>query len=580
MPLDNAQAKQIMNVSVPKWVRPPATAVADDASGVAARLPGCSDIPFSGEFMPRTLVFQGASASFFFGDAKMITDRDILILVALVRYYVLNRQQIQRLVFPNDPNGRITRRRLQVLVDEHLINRQNILFCHPSATPAPVYFPARKGCELLAEHFEDPHYLVTPTAPPIPHHTFHWLAVSDSHIALDEAIQKQEEVRLDGWINEWDVVNKDESRPEKRFQLYTLLQDRPRLVCVPDGAFLLWFKDISKVFYLEQDRATSGALQIASSKTAGYAAMAEKQLHRRHFPEGHCRSIHGTHGRAQPQAPRQPPACHSRKTGCEPVAFCGLPGLLADEASLRADLLYLRRRRAEAASEEGLRCTVACTKAYTIARPGRYARPRDCGCCRKSFENAGLRGARGSLTTFRDPWPLACPVPFRSYLAGHGRSPPLATGQGPGLRPGTPARCARPTLARREAGIISVGHSIAACHSGWRTRWCSGGALGRLLLFPLPIMDDKQETIGLTELLEEVNRDLDELRKKHSSDYNIRNITMWWDLERERLAARHSPGSVSQESTPCPGYEKNDDVVLCRLATMLVVQTTMRFLIG
>ena len=46
----------------------------------------------------------------------MITERDILILVALVRYYVLNRQQIQRLVFPTDSNGRITRRRLQSLV--------------------------------------------------------------------------------------------------------------------------------------------------------------------------------------------------------------------------------------------------------------------------------------------------------------------------------------------------------------------------------------------------------------------------------------------------------------------------------
>jgi hypothetical protein len=234
--------------------------------------------------MPRTLVFQGASASFFSGDAKVITDRDILILVALVRYYVLNRQQIQRLVFPNDPNGRITRRRLQVLVDEHLINRQNILFCHPSATPAPVYFPARKGCELLAEHFEDARYLVTPTAPPIPHHTFHWLAVSDTHIALDEAIRGQGEVSIDGWINEWDVVNKDESRPEGRFQLYTLLQDRPRLVCVPDAAFLLSFQGTSKVFYLEQDRATSGALQIANGKTGGYAAMAERRLHRRHFP--------------------------------------------------------------------------------------------------------------------------------------------------------------------------------------------------------------------------------------------------------------------------------------------------------
>ena len=215
----------------------------------------------------------------------MITDRDFLILLALERYYVLNRQQIQRLVFPTDPNGRITRRRLQALVDEHLIHRQNTLFCHPSAAPAPVYFPAPKGCELLAEHFEDPRYLLTPTAAPIPHHTFHWLAVSDTHIAIDEAIKRQDQARIEGWINEWDVVNKNESRPEKRYRLYTLIREHPRLICAPDAAFLLWIQGQTKVYYLEQDRATSGVQQIANSKTLGYAAMAEGQLHRRHFPE-------------------------------------------------------------------------------------------------------------------------------------------------------------------------------------------------------------------------------------------------------------------------------------------------------
>jgi hypothetical protein len=215
----------------------------------------------------------------------MITDRDFLILLALVRYYVLNRQQIQRLVFPGDPNGRITRRRLQILVDDHLLNRQNTLFCHPSIAPAPVYFPSRKGCELLAEHFEEPQYLLTPTAAPIPHHTLHWLAVSDTHIALDEGIRLQQEAKIDGWINEWDIVNKDEAQPEKRYRLYTLLREHPRLVCVPDAAFLLAMKGQSKVYYLEQDRGTSGAQQIANSKTAGYAAMAEHELHRRHFPE-------------------------------------------------------------------------------------------------------------------------------------------------------------------------------------------------------------------------------------------------------------------------------------------------------
>ena len=213
----------------------------------------------------------------------MITERDFLIILALARYFVLNHQQIQRLVFPQDEQGRITRRRLQALVSEKLINRQALQFYHPSQSPAPVYFPARKGVELLAEHFSDQRFLTTPTQSPVPHHTFHWLAVSDTHITFDEAIKRQSLVTMDGWINEWDIVNKDESAPEKRFRLYTLLRENPRLVCAPDSAFLLSVKGRSKIFYLEQDRATSGVTQIAASKTPGYAALAQSNLHRRHF---------------------------------------------------------------------------------------------------------------------------------------------------------------------------------------------------------------------------------------------------------------------------------------------------------
>lgn len=215
----------------------------------------------------------------------MITDRDISILVALVRYYVLNRQQIQMLVFPNDGNGRVTRRRLQCLVGHRFINRLNILYSHPSMPPAPVYYPSRKGCEFLAGHLDDESYLLTPTQAPLPHHTYHWLAVSDTHIAFDKAVEKAEGVVIQSWLNEWDICNKDEERPEKRFQLYTVLRERPRLVCVPDSGFLLSMNGQSKVYYLEQDRATSGVRQIANSKTAGYAEMAERLLHRRHFPE-------------------------------------------------------------------------------------------------------------------------------------------------------------------------------------------------------------------------------------------------------------------------------------------------------
>ena len=41
----------------------------------------------------------------------------------------------------------------------------------------------------------------------------------------------------------------------------------------------------SKVFYLEQDLGTSSSTQIAARKTKGYAAMLQRELHRKHFPE-------------------------------------------------------------------------------------------------------------------------------------------------------------------------------------------------------------------------------------------------------------------------------------------------------
>ena len=85
--------------------------------------------------------------------------------------------------------------------------------------------------------------------------------------------------------HEWDVINPEESSPERRFRLYTLLRESPRLICAPDSAFMLSVGPHRKAFYLEQDRNTSGVRQIAASKTPGYAALAERQLHRQHFPE-------------------------------------------------------------------------------------------------------------------------------------------------------------------------------------------------------------------------------------------------------------------------------------------------------
>lgn len=216
----------------------------------------------------------------------MLTDRDLTVLIAVRRYYVLNRPQIQRLCFAGHGSGRATRRRLQYLVSSGFLNRLRLVVHHPHAgSPGPVYYPSRRGLEFLAEHLDDERYLAAPTQAPQAHHVFHWLAVSDTHIALDAAIAAQDRVRLLGWINEYDTVNVTESAPEKRFRLYTLLRESPRLVCAPDAAFLLSVDGHAKVFYLEQDRNTSGVRRVAAAKCQGYAVLADCALHRRHFPE-------------------------------------------------------------------------------------------------------------------------------------------------------------------------------------------------------------------------------------------------------------------------------------------------------
>ena len=216
----------------------------------------------------------------------MITDRDIDILRKVARYYVVSRLHVQRLCFPDDRTGRATRRRLQALISANLIQRCRAPIFNPGGgSPWPAYYPSRLGAELLAQHLDDERFLATPTRSPEPFHLHHWLAVTDTHIALDQAIAGQNVVRLENWLNEWDVVNPQATQPEQRYRLYTLLRENPRLVCAPDSAFLLAVGEHRKVFYLEQDRSTSGVRQIAARKTPGYAEMAKRHSHRRHFPD-------------------------------------------------------------------------------------------------------------------------------------------------------------------------------------------------------------------------------------------------------------------------------------------------------
>ncbi len=218
----------------------------------------------------------------------MITTRDIPVLVALGNLFLMNRRMIQQECYPSDQDGRLSRRRLSSLLRDGYINKQRMLVVNPrDETPAPVYHLAPKGCQFLAEHFEDDRYLVKPTSIAQPMHLYHYLAVANTHILVDQAIA-QSDVKLITWCNEQEFLNPENPNPKQRVRLYCELKTKPKkIICAPDSGFLLDVNGHRGVFYLEQDRDRDNYShkRIAALKSPGYAELHQQQLHRKkHFP--------------------------------------------------------------------------------------------------------------------------------------------------------------------------------------------------------------------------------------------------------------------------------------------------------
>lgn len=93
-------------------------------------------------------------------------------------------------------------------------------------------------------------------------------------------------------------------------------------------------------------------------------------------------------------------------------------------------------------------------------------------------------------------------------------------------------------------------------------------------------MEGNHNTIGFQDLLDEVSRDIDEFRKKHPNDYGVRNVTMWWELERERLVTRHVPGSVIRTLRRVRSMRRLFAWFTAGWLAMFAVQTALRVLFG
>lgn len=91
-------------------------------------------------------------------------------------------------------------------------------------------------------------------------------------------------------------------------------------------------------------------------------------------------------------------------------------------------------------------------------------------------------------------------------------------------------------------------------------------------------MDDTQPLIGLPELLGEIDRDLQDFRAKHQSDFGVKNITLWWELERERLTVRHGPAASVRRSRMTRGAWRLGACFLAGFLSLPVFQVALRLL--
>jgi hypothetical protein len=216
----------------------------------------------------------------------------VLILSLLVRYCTLTRMQLEGLCLPGKSDGgRRMRKHLTTLRHAGLICQTNgrVVFPERNGAPAPVYHISRMGAERLAAELKDDSVLHACVLTPSWMSLYHWVRIADFRILFDRAVALQpddlaDKVCTDHWLTEWMVANPGEKAPEKRYSLFTLLQETPRLVCAPDASFLVSYRGFFKAVYVEIDRQTSGINAISHSKTPGYAKLAETRQHVRHFP--------------------------------------------------------------------------------------------------------------------------------------------------------------------------------------------------------------------------------------------------------------------------------------------------------
>jgi hypothetical protein len=214
----------------------------------------------------------------------VVTEKNLMVLETLARYYVLTRKMIQEMCFPHVRSSRSVCERLRKLKNEGYLSQAHMQVVLSGQSASPVYYPNKKTAETLAAYYGDDSYLNIYAKPPATRLLFHWIEIAKMHYVVDQAAAQSDLLTIPTWYNEWETINKDTPNPKLHYTIHSVLKQDPAIVCTPDAAFLVEMNGHRKAFYVEIDRGTDSIRRIVRKKPIGYSEFEKQSGHFKHFP--------------------------------------------------------------------------------------------------------------------------------------------------------------------------------------------------------------------------------------------------------------------------------------------------------
>ncbi len=214
-----------------------------------------------------------------------IQQRDFMVLLILARFLILDTRKIQQLCYPTDTSGRIARRRLLAMLKAGYIKRRVERIAGSPGGPMNHYQIDDRGKKYIAEKQNCEKYYFKPTTLRQPQHLRHYCAVAAIAMLFEAALRVNSAVKFRAWFNEEEIINWQEPDESKHRKLFTIVQEKPRITCEPDAAFVIEYQGAQRVCYIERERGTNGPKWVAKKKAPGYHLLQRRKLHHQHFPE-------------------------------------------------------------------------------------------------------------------------------------------------------------------------------------------------------------------------------------------------------------------------------------------------------